>query len=154
MHVEGIFRRNGTATRLKELKKQVEEGFYNFSQFAIFDLTSLVKLFFRELPESLLTFSLYPNFIQAVKLDTTKSKVEPLLNLCLQLPDVNLHVLIYLMNFLKQITLKESTNKMNSFNLAVCFAPNIIYTRINKVKDIRFHFVNFIEKKKNYLRKK
>jgi len=136
IHVEGIFRRNGTASRLKELKKQVEEGVYNFSQFAIFDLTSLIKLFFRELPESLLTFALYSNFIQAVKLETTKSKLESILNLCLQLPDINLHVLIYLMHFLKQITQQESHNKMNSFNLAVCFAPNIIYTRLNKVNDL------------------
>ena len=109
---------------------------YNFSQFAIFDLTSLIKLFFRELPESLLTFSLYSHFIQAVKLETTKSKLESILNLCLQLPDLNLHVLIYLMHFLKQITLQETHNKMNSFNLAVCFAPNIIYTRINKLNDL------------------
>jgi hypothetical protein len=109
---------------------------YNFSQFAIFDLTSLIKLFFRELPESLLTFALYSNFIQAVKLETTKSKLESILNLCLQLPDINLHVLIYLMHFLKQITQQESHNKMNSFNLAVCFAPNIIYTRLNKVNDL------------------
>jgi hypothetical protein len=136
IHIEGIFRRNGTASRLKELKKQVEEGIYNFSQFAVFDLTSLIKLFFREMPESLLTFSLYSNFIQAVKLDTTKSKLESILNLCLQLPDLNLHLLIYLMHFLKQVTLQESLNKMNSFNLAVCFAPNIIYTRINKVNDL------------------
>jgi hypothetical protein len=95
-----------------------------------------VKLFFRELPESLLTFALYQSFIQAVKLDTTKSKIEALLNLCLKLPDLNLHVLIYLMHFLKKVTLNEVQNKMNSFNLAVCFAPNIIYTRLNKMNDM------------------
>jgi hypothetical protein len=135
-NIEGIFRRNGTASRLKELKKQVEEGLYNFSQFAIFDITSLIKLFFREMPESLLTFTLYTNFIKAVKMDSAKSKIDTILNLCLQLPDINLHVLIYLMNFLKLITLQESSNKMNSFNLAVCFAPNLIYTRINKHSDL------------------
>lgn len=109
---------------------------FNFSQFAIFDVTSLIKLFFRELPESLLTFALYQSFIQAVKLETTKSKLESILNLCLQLPDINLNVLIYLMSFLKRVTQQESVNKMNSFNLAVCFAPNIIYTKINKVNDL------------------
>ncbi|RNA01964.1 rho GTPase-activating 11A isoform X1 [Brachionus plicatilis] len=119
-----------------KLKKQSEEGLYNFSNFAVFDLTSLVKLFFRELPESLLTFSLYANFIKAVKLESSNSKLESILSLCLQLPDINLHVLIYLMNFLKKITLQESVNKMNSFNLAVCFAPNIIYTRINKSNEL------------------
>lgn len=95
-----------------------------------------MKLFFRELPESLLTFALYSNFIKAVKLESSNSQLESILNLCLQLPDINLHVLIYLMNFLKKITLQETHNKMNSFNLAVCFAPNIIYTRINKSNDL------------------
>lgn len=114
----------------------MEEGIYNFEKFAIFDVTSLFKQFFRELPESLLTFALYSNFIQAVKLDTTKSKLESILNLCLQLPELNLNVLIYLMNFLKRVTLQETSNKMNSFNLAVCFAPNIIYTKVNKCNDL------------------
>ena len=99
-------------------------------------MTSLFKQFFRELPESLLTFALYSNFIQAVKLDSSKSKLDSILNLCLQLPELNLNVLIYLMSFLKRITLQETSNKMNSFNLAVCFAPNIIYTKINKVNDL------------------
>ncbi len=40
------------------------------------------------------------------------------------------------MNFLRRITQQEAINKMNSFNLAVCFAPNIIYTKINKVNDL------------------
>ena len=107
-------------------------------QFGIFDVTSLVKLFFRELPESLLTFTLYSHFIQAIKLDTSRSK-SAILNLCVQLPDINLHVLIYLMHFLKQISAHESDNKMTSFNLAVCFAPNIIYTRFNKINEL---FIN------------
>jgi hypothetical protein len=114
----------------------VEDGLFNFNQFAIFDVTSLLKQFFRELPESLLTFALYSNFIQAVKLESNKSKLDSILNLCLQLPEINLNVLIYLMSFLKRITMQESSNKMNSFNLAVCFAPNIIYTKINKVNDL------------------
>ncbi len=114
----------------------MEDGTYNFEKFAIFDVTSLFKQFFRELPESLLTFALYSNFIQAVKLDTTKSKLDSILNLCLQLPELNLNVLIYLMGFLKRVTLQETSNKMNSFNLAVCFAPNIIYTKLNKCNDL------------------
>ena len=40
------------------------------------------------------------------------------------------------MTFLKAISIHEEENKMNSFNLAVCFAPNIIYTRINKINEL------------------
>lgn len=83
-----------------------------------------------------MTFPLYNYFIQAIKqIDANKSKYT-ILNLCLQLPDINLNVLIYLMQFLKQICIHEQDNKMNSFNLAVCFAPNIIYTRINKINEL------------------
>ena len=39
------------------------------------------------------------------------------------------------MDFLHRIALKDSLNKMNSFNLAVCFAPNIMYTKISQVSD-------------------
>ena len=98
-------------------------------------MTSLIKFFFRELPDSLLTFALYPAFIKAVKLDTSKAKLESILHLCLQLPDAHLSVLIYLMDFLHRISVKEALNKMNSFNLAVCFAPNIIYTKMSQVSD-------------------
>ncbi len=101
----------------------------------MFDVTSLVKHFFRELPDSLLTYALYTHFIQAIKLDPSKSK-DAILNLCLQLPDINLHVLKYFMGFLKQISLHENENKMNSYNLAICIAPNILYTRINKLNQL------------------
>ena len=136
MHVEGLFRRNGTASRLKELKRQADEGLFNFSSFAVFDLTSLIKLFFREMPDSLLTTALYSSFIQAVKLAESKAKLDSILNLCLQLPDLNLHTLIYLMHFLRRVAQHDELNKMNSFNLAVCFAPNIIYTRHLSATDL------------------
>ena len=133
VNVEGIFRRAGTQSRLKEIKRQAEEGIFNFSQYPVVDVASLVKSFFRDLPECLLSFALYANFIQAVKLETEKSQIDSVLNLCLQLPDPNLHVLIYLMNFLNNVTAHESSNKMSSYNLAVCFAPNIIYAKVNKI---------------------
>lgn len=127
--IEGIFRRNGQAARIKELRKQIEDGNFNFHNFAPFDITSIIKLFFRELPDSLLTFHLYTHFIQAIKIDDPVKLRFTMLNLCLQLSDANLHTLIYIMQFLKQISQHEADNKMNSYNLAVCFTPNIIYTK-------------------------
>jgi uncharacterized FlaG/YvyC family protein len=127
--IEGIFRRNGQATRIKELRRQIEDGNINFQNFTPFDITSLIKLFFRELPDSLLTFHLYSHFIQAIKIDDPVKLRFTMLNLCLQLSDANLHTLIYIMQFLRQISQHEADNRMNSYNLAVCFTPNIIYTR-------------------------
>lgn len=125
---EGIFRKSGTAQQ-KDIRAQIEQGNYNFTPYQnMGDMTSVVKSFIREIPGSLLTFALYSSFIQAAKLEPTgKTRLDALLNLCLQLPDAHLHLLIYLMNFLHQVTLHDSVNKMNAFNLATIFAPNIIY---------------------------
>lgn len=106
---------------------------YNFGNFSIFDLTSLIKLFFREMPDCLLTSVLHPKFLEVVKHDSSKTRLDGVLALCLKLPDLNLHTLIYLMHFLKKITLAESINLMNSFNLATIFAPNICSPKNNSM---------------------
>ena len=65
LHVEGIFRQPGNSIRIKELKKQVEKGVYDFQKFQndnyfeaesssrllTLDVACLLKQFFRELPE-------------------------------------------------------------------------------------------------------
>lgn len=101
----------------------------------MFDVSALLKTFLRDMPDPLLTSALYSGFIQAAKIPSDQPRVDCVLGLCLKLPELNLHTLIYLMAFLKRMTLAEKLNKMNSFNLAVCIGPNIIYNKANKNND-------------------
>lgn len=63
--VEGIFRKNGNIRRLKEVIEELEKdpGFGDFASDNPVQLAALLKRFFKELPDPLLTFKLHGLFI-------------------------------------------------------------------------------------------
>ena len=63
--VEGIFRKNGNIRRLKEVIEELEKdpGFGDFASDNPVQLAALLKKFFKELPDPLLTFKLHGLFI-------------------------------------------------------------------------------------------
>jgi len=95
------------------------------------DVASLLKQFLRELPEPLLTSGLYDVFIQCVgatAVDGTSASIDAVLLACLLLPDTNLATLRYLVMFLMQVAANSNHNRMDASNLAVCLAPNLLYS--------------------------
>ena len=73
--VEGIFRKNGNIRRLKEVIEELEKdtGYGDFASDNPVQLAALLKKFFKELPDPLLTFKLHGLFI------ATQSKLDPFL---------------------------------------------------------------------------
>jgi DNA-binding protein Fis len=66
LHIAGIFRISGTTKRIKSLKDDVDTGKeLSFNDVKPHDVTGLLKMFFREMPEPLLTFKLYEFYISA-----------------------------------------------------------------------------------------
>lgn len=61
MSVEGIFRRNGNIRRLKDLTEAIDHdpSSVDLTQDNPVQLAALLKKFFRELPEPLMTFKLH-----------------------------------------------------------------------------------------------
>jgi len=95
------------------------------------DVASLLKQFFRELPDPLLTSVLYDVFVQCVgaaTMDGMSASRDAVLLACLLLPDINLATLRYLVTFLKQVAANRDCNLMDARNLAVCLAPNLLYS--------------------------
>lgn len=90
------------------------------------DVASLLKQFLRELPEPLLTLSLHDVFISCVQ--NGKAVDEAVLLSCLLLPPYNLATLRYVALFLARVAAASDANRMNAANLAVCLAPNLLYT--------------------------
>lgn len=64
MSVEGIFRRNGNIRRLNDLVHNIDRdpGSVDLSQDNPVQLAALMKKFFRDLPDPLLTFKLHKLF--------------------------------------------------------------------------------------------
>jgi len=131
---EGIFRRSGNKLRIVELREKINAG----SELVFTDedphvVASLLKTFLRELQEPLLTFENYDEIIEF--LDWPKEERSRNVKLILRekLPVENYELFKYLIEFLVKIMDRKDFNKMTSSNLAIVFAPNIIYARNNQM---------------------
>ncbi|CAN0400799.1 unnamed protein product [Lampetra fluviatilis] len=124
---EGLFRKSGSFSRMKELKERIQCGEASVCAAPACDVAGLLKQFFRELPEPLIARELHDVFYRAQQLEEVARLHATLLLTCL-LPPSNVQVLRYLMAFLKHIAHRSDENRMDVANLAVVFAPNLMHS--------------------------
>lgn len=127
VHTEGLFRKSGSVIRLKALKNKLDHGERCLSSAPPCDTAGLLKQFFRELPEPILPADLHEALFKAQQLKTEEKNKATLLLSCL-MADHAIDILRYFFNFLRKVSLRSSENKMDSSNLAVIFAPNLLQT--------------------------
>ena len=88
-------------------------------------VASLMKLFLRELPESLFTEQLDLQFMVAGELPEVNDRVQHLAFLVSQLPVANYALLSTVMAHLKRVEALNSENKMTIRNLGIVFVPTL-----------------------------
>ncbi|XP_035383466.1 rho GTPase-activating protein 24 isoform X2 [Electrophorus electricus] len=125
----GLFRQPGQATLVKELQEAFDAGEKpSFDSTDVHTVASLLKLYLRELPEPLVPFSRYQEFLMCGKKmpsDREQGLLE-LKTLLHELPVANFNLLKYICQFLNEVQSYSSTNKMSIQNLATVFGPNIL----------------------------
>ena len=117
---EGIFRLSGSNTVIKALKDRFNtEGDINLladgKYHDIHAVASLLKLYLRELPSSILTRDLHLEFLSCLELQR-RDKVVALNVLVNKLPEANRALLEALSSFLLSIVNNADVNKMNVRN--------------------------------------
>ncbi|XP_004380655.1 rho GTPase-activating protein 11A isoform X1 [Trichechus manatus latirostris] len=127
VHTEGLFRKSGSVIRLRALKSKLDHGESCLSSALPCDIAGLLKQFFRDLPEPILPADLQEALFKAQQLGTEEKNEATLLLSCL-MADHTIAVLRYFFNFLRNVSLRSSENRMDSSNLAVIFAPNLLQT--------------------------
>uniref|UniRef100_A0A8C9PIZ3 Rho GTPase-activating protein 11A n=1 Tax=Spermophilus dauricus TaxID=99837 RepID=A0A8C9PIZ3_SPEDA len=127
IQTEGLFRKSGSVIRLKALKNKLDHGEGCLSSALPCDIAGLLKQFFRELPEPILPVDLHEALFKAQQLGTEEKNKATLLLSCL-MADHTIDILRYFFNFLRNVSLRSRENKMDSSNLAVIFAPNLLQT--------------------------
>ncbi|XP_063254882.1 rho GTPase-activating protein 11A isoform X2 [Prinia subflava] len=130
VHTEGLFRKSGSLVRLKALKSKLDQGENCLSAALPCDVAGLLKQFFRELPEPILPPHLQEGLFKAQQLGNEKKTATVLLS-CL-MADRTIAALRYFFNFLRTVSLRSSENRMDSSNLAVIFAPNLLHSNENE----------------------
>ncbi|XP_006570924.2 rho GTPase-activating protein 7 isoform X2 [Apis mellifera] len=125
----GIFRKSGVKSRIQKLKMMTETlgDNINFDGQQAFDVADLVKQYFRELPEALLTNKLSETFIAIFQHVPVKLRPDAVQCVLLLLPDEHREALETLLDFLNHVASNAPYNQMTASNLAVCLAPSLFH---------------------------
>ncbi|XP_074784630.1 rho GTPase-activating protein 25 isoform X2 [Athene noctua] len=131
---EGIFRLPGQDNLVKQLRDAFDAGERpSFDRDTdVHTVASLFKLYLRELPEPVVPWMQYEDFLlcgQALDADERKGHQDLLKQLSL-LPRDNYNLLSYICRFLHEIQLNSSVNKMSVDNLATVIGVNLIRPKI------------------------
>lgn len=127
---EGIFRLSGSNLVIKQIRERFNtEGDLNLvtdDQFYdIHAVASLLKLYLRELPTTILSRDLHMEFISATEITDRKDKMAALNELAQRLPLPNATLLKYLISFLIKIINNSDMNKMTVRNVGIVFSPTL-----------------------------
>ncbi|XP_072167862.1 rho GTPase-activating protein 17-like [Diadema setosum] len=128
---EGIFRLGGNMSKMKLLKAafdaNIELDMMDFI-FQEHSVAGVLKLYLRELPEPLLTFALFNDFMEAGAIKDQTAKQQALKKVVQKLPKAHFDNLKHLCRFLKLVADRSDKNKMNSTNLSLVIAPNLLWS--------------------------
>lgn len=132
LYTEGLYRKSGLSSKVRELRRLLdespEEGVDRLDLYAVHVRASVLKSFFRELPEPLLTFDLYDDFILASQISDPQERVSTIFTILRKLPKPNFDLVERLIFHLARVALGEDHNRMGPNALAIVFAPCILRT--------------------------
>ncbi|XP_054835771.1 rho GTPase-activating protein 45 isoform X2 [Eublepharis macularius] len=156
LKTKGIYRVNGVKTRVEKLCQAFENGkeLVELSQASPHDISNVLKLYLRQLPEPIMPFRTYNNLMgfakeslqggaegkaakNAIELvdkgaetdQTVVTLVTKLKELLCHLPRENLATLKYIVQHLRRIVEVEQDNKMSPGNLGIVFGPTLMRPR-------------------------
>ncbi|XP_037550085.1 rho GTPase-activating protein 29 [Nematolebias whitei] len=154
--MKGIYRVNGAKSRVEKLCQAFENGKHlvELSDLYPHDISNVLKLYLRQLPEPLILFRHYNDVIglakesqsiiveelealrlspSAVKTDQVSVELNRVLfkikDLLRQLPPANYKTLQFLIEHLRRVTERSEENKMTASNLGIIFGPTLIKPR-------------------------
>ncbi|XP_053569912.1 rho GTPase-activating protein 21 isoform X2 [Bombina bombina] len=129
----GIYRVPGNNAAISNMQEEINKGFTDID---IQDdkwkdlnvISSLLKSFFRKLPEPLFTNEKYNDFIEANRTEDPVERLKVLKNLIINLPGHHYETLKFLSAHLKTVADNSEKNKMEPRNLAIVFGPTLVRT--------------------------
>ncbi|XP_012538767.1 rho GTPase-activating protein 44 isoform X2 [Monomorium pharaonis] len=132
MEEEGLFRIAGAASKSRRIKLSLDACCLTLTTALEYKdphvIAGALKSYLRELPEPLLTYKLYPEWMAAAKISNNDMRLRALWEVLYKLPPANLENLRFLIKFLAVLTKNQDVNKMTPQNIAIVIAPNLIWS--------------------------
>ncbi|KAG1183732.1 hypothetical protein G6F36_008225 [Rhizopus arrhizus] len=131
MDYEGIYRKSGGVGQMRQIQLAFEKGetpdlIDEEKWNDICAVTSVLKQYFRELPNPLFTYELHSKFMDAIMMANATEQLQTITQLIQMLPIENFNTLKYLMEHLHRVQQSQKENLMTSKNLAVIFGPTLL----------------------------
>ncbi|XP_038239145.2 rho GTPase-activating protein 33 [Dermochelys coriacea] len=129
--VDGIYRLSGVASNIQKLRHEFDServpelGRATYLQ-DIHCVSSLCKLYFRELPNPLLTYQLYRKFSEAMAVPSEEERLVRVHDVIQQLPPPHYRTLEFLLRHLARVATHSPDTSMHVKNLAIVWAPNLL----------------------------
>uniref|UniRef100_A0A8K9V2R2 StAR-related lipid transfer protein 13 n=1 Tax=Oncorhynchus mykiss TaxID=8022 RepID=A0A8K9V2R2_ONCMY len=130
----GLFRKSGVKSRIQALRQECETSPDSvcYEDQSAYDVADMVKQFFRDLPEPLLTSKLGETFLHIYQYVPKEQRLQAVRAAILLMSDENREVLQTLLCFLRDVTSCVEENQMTPMNLAVCLGPSLFHLNILK----------------------
>ncbi|KAJ5803650.1 uncharacterized protein N7503_006100 [Penicillium pulvis] len=145
--VEGIFRLNGSAKRIKDLQELFDsperygKGL-DWDGYTVHDAANVLRRYLNQLPEPIVPLEFYGRFREPLRAyqkqvqaetQTTDTEmfdhanaVKTYQNLIIELPPLNKQLLLYILDLLAVFASKSEQNRMTSANLSAIFQPGML----------------------------
>ncbi|XP_069386851.1 rho GTPase-activating protein 7 isoform X3 [Paralichthys olivaceus] len=136
----GLFRKSGVKSRIQALRQMNEAsgadgGGVSYEGQSAYDVADMLKQYFRDLPEPLLTSKLSETFLQIYQYMPKELRLQAARAAVLLLPDENREALRTLLCLLSDVTASVAENQMTPTNLAVCLAPSLFHLNTLRRKE-------------------
>uniref|UniRef100_A0A673WC44 Rho GTPase-activating protein 7 n=1 Tax=Salmo trutta TaxID=8032 RepID=A0A673WC44_SALTR len=136
----GLFRKSGVKSRIQALRQMNETcgadgGGVSYEGQSAYDVADMLKQYFRDLPEPLLTSKLSETFLQIYQYMPKELRLQATRAAVLLLPDESREALQTLLCLLSDVTAAVAENQMTCANLAVCLAPSLFHLNTLRRKE-------------------
>ncbi|XP_012233208.1 GTPase-activating protein CdGAPr [Linepithema humile] len=130
--VDGIYRLSGVTSNIQKLRNAFDEdrvpALHSDESILqdIHSVASLLKMYFRELPNPLCTYQLYSTFVNAVQASSDAERLRRMRDAVRKLPPPHYRTLEYLMRHLVRVAARGTETGMTPRNVAIVWAPNLL----------------------------
>ncbi|KAF5889263.1 rho GTPase-activating protein 12-like isoform X1, partial [Clarias magur] len=130
LNVDGLYRVSGNLAVIQKLRFAVNHDekvdLADSKWEDIHVITGALKMFFRELPEPLFTYSYFNDFVNAIKNSDYKQRLQAIKDLIKQLPKPNQETMQALFRHLKRVIEHGEANRMTTQSVAIVFGPTLL----------------------------
>ncbi|XP_022304252.1 rho GTPase-activating protein 23-like isoform X6 [Crassostrea virginica] len=141
LEVTGVYRVPGNTAAVNMMMEELNKGIDNMNVehekwCDVNVISSLLKTFFRKLPDSLITSALYQDFIDANRVEDLEMRMLKLKRLIHKLPEHHFETFKHLAEHLSLVASYGNMNKMDARNLAIVFGPTLIKSKDDDMTSI------------------